>query len=63
MVFRAGKVLPTAWMNVGDVLSDGVTVTSIHTVSRRGVYAPFTASGSIIVNGVLCFSAEVDWRR
>jgi Hint module len=45
-VIRAGDIV------VGDVLS-GKRVETIQFVVRRGVYAPLTASGDIMVNGVL----------
>ena len=37
-----------------ELAEDGelATVTDIHVVSKQGAYAPFTASGTVIVNGV-----------
>lgn len=39
-------------IEVGDILSNGNIVTSINTLSRRGLYAPLTMSGDIIVSGI-----------
>jgi hypothetical protein len=52
IVFVEGKAVPAALVKVGDMLS-GDAVTSIKTVTRKGVFAPFTASGSVIVNDVV----------
>jgi len=46
-----GVAMPAGMVKVGDTLLSGEVVTSIHSVIRRGVYAPFTNSGTIIVNG------------
>jgi hypothetical protein len=43
---RAGDV------KVGDLLSDGMMVTSIQSIKRRGLYAPATENGEIMVSGV-----------
>lgn len=52
-----GGFVPAGILQVGDSLisSNGVTtsVRSIRSVQRKGVYAPFTDSGTIIVNGIL----------
>jgi hypothetical protein len=58
MVFQEGGCsVPASKVKVGDRLElseDGelATVTGIHVVSKQGAYAPFTASGTVIVNGV-----------
>ena len=61
------KILPTSAVKVGDLLvapapqqhqkqstssNAVVKVTAITTVQREGLYAPFTTTGSIVVNGV-----------
>ena len=54
MVFVRGKgAIPASMARVGDTLSDGQPIASIQQVVRTGVYAPYTESGTIIVNGVL----------
>lgn len=57
MVFiEGGHSVPASMIKIGDKLEldtgEFDTVKAIHTVSRQGVYAPFTASGAVIVNGV-----------
>lgn len=44
------QYLPASAIRVGDKLSSGEVVTAIRKVHRRGVYAPFTPSGTIVVN-------------
>ncbi|KAI2501319.1 desert hedgehog-like protein [Fragilaria crotonensis] len=61
MVFVSkGHAVPAGILKEGDglLLSDGelTTIRSITTVDRRGVYAPFTLSGSIVVNGIVASS-------
>lgn len=54
MVFVEGKgPVPASMVMVGDQLVGGKIVSAIGTVTRNGVYAPMTASGRIVVNGVL----------
>lgn len=52
--------VPASSVQVGDVLVDGedkdVAITSIASKSARGVFAPFTPSGTIMVNGFLASS-------
>lgn len=61
MVFveRMGPV-PASMVTVGDklVLGDGSvsSVTQLSTVTRNGAYAPFTESGTLVVNNVLASS-------
>jgi hypothetical protein len=57
VVMKDNHVVPACMINVGDSLlaSSGkpIAVTRIREVVRIGVYAPFTASGLITVNGVV----------
>lgn len=55
MVFVLHKgAIPASMLKVGDHFVDGGgVVESIRKVNRRGVYAPFTRSGTIVANGVL----------
>jgi hypothetical protein len=56
MVKRGGSYVPASLIQVGDVLETGtgdmVMIEFIETVTRKGVYAPFTMSGTIIVNDI-----------
>lgn len=57
MVFLEGKgAVPATVIQVGDRLADGMPVTDIRMVNRTGMYAPFTTSGTVVVNGVLASS-------
>mmetsp|Transcript_31390 Transcript_31390/g.51815 ORF Transcript_31390/g.51815 Transcript_31390/m.51815 type:complete len:465 (-) Transcript_31390:130-1524(-) len=57
MIFLEGKgAVPAVMVQLGDRLVGGVAVTDIRKVTRRGLYAPFTPSGTIVVNGVLASS-------
>merc|ERR1712025_563245 len=47
------KAVPASTIKVGDTLLGGNTVTKIDKVSLSGAYAPFTYSGSIVVNDVV----------
>jgi len=49
---QEGNAVTASSVKVGDVLLHGGIVTGIQTVTARGVYAPFTSSGTIMVNGV-----------
>jgi len=58
---RQGLFIPASNVKVGDILvssagDEGVTVTSIRKVQASGLYAPFTPSGTIMVNNVLVSS-------
>ena len=64
MVFmEGGRSVPASIVNVGNnlELANGEisTVTSVNVVRKSGAYAPFTKSGTVIVNGVKasCFVA------
>ena len=56
VVIEGGRHVPASLVKRGDnlVTADGdlVVVKTIRTVMRKGIYAPFTASGSIIVNDI-----------
>eukprot|EP00547_Thalassionema_nitzschioides_P003455 CAMPEP_0194203566 /NCGR_PEP_ID=MMETSP0156-20130528/3297_1 /TAXON_ID=33649 /ORGANISM="Thalassionema nitzschioides, Strain L26-B" /LENGTH=638 /DNA_ID=CAMNT_0038929339 /DNA_START=510 /DNA_END=2426 /DNA_ORIENTATION=+ len=49
----SGKVVPASTIKIGDVLLGGNVVIKVNKVSSKGAYAPFTYSGSIVVNGVV----------
>mmetsp|Transcript_41556 Transcript_41556/g.58488 ORF Transcript_41556/g.58488 Transcript_41556/m.58488 type:complete len:679 (-) Transcript_41556:244-2280(-) len=54
MVFIQNRgFIPAVMVQVGDLVSSGNRVEAIQTVERKGLYAPFTLSGMIVVNGVL----------
>jgi hypothetical protein len=58
LIFVRERAVPASTIKVGDVLADGKTsnnveVRSIKRISRQGAYAPFTTSGTIVVNGIL----------
>jgi len=49
------RLLPAGQVRPGDLLqtAQGTTkVTRVQTIRRRGIYAPFTVNGDIVVNGV-----------
>lgn len=53
MVFmKSGKAVPASAVKRGDMLMNGQSVTDIRIVQRKGMYAPFTASGTLLVNGI-----------
>lgn len=57
MIFIDGRhAVPASSLEVGDRLANGDVVTAIQQVQRTGVYAPFTPSGKLLVNGVLVSS-------
>jgi Hint module len=54
MVLVEGKgVIPASLVRIGDILHGAGQVTTIRNVIRRGMYAPFTPCGTILVNGVV----------
>jgi hypothetical protein len=65
MVAVGGRFVPASLVQLGDELESenghAMTVESIQTVSRQGVYAPFTTSGTILVNNVKA-SNYVTWQ-
>merc|ERR1712048_949983 len=46
------NAVPASSLRVGDRLANGDIVSAIKKVTRRGVYAPLTTSGSLLVNDV-----------
>lgn len=55
-IFVGTAVKEAAKVKVGDVLnngSEGVVVTSVSVIRRRGIYAPATRDGEIVVSGIL----------
>jgi len=56
MVFVSDKTIRAQDVQVGDVFDDRHTVTAIKNVKRRGVFAPVTASGEVVVSEVLVSS-------
>lgn len=56
MVKIDGRYIPASAVKVGNALETGngdfITISEIRTVVRKGVYAPFTASGTIVVSNV-----------
>lgn len=57
MLYANRKLVPAAQVKVGDFVASEqglpVEVKSIRNVKRRGAYAPLTASGDILVNGIV----------
>lgn len=57
MLFVSGKTVRASQVKVGDMLDEtSAKVTEIKTVKRRGVYAPVTMSGDLVVSGALASS-------
>lgn len=53
MVFVQGSgPVPASFVKIGDRFVEGGMVEDIQSVKRRGLFTPFTPSGTIIVNGV-----------
>jgi hypothetical protein len=63
---KGGHSVPASAIQVGDYILNGsgdlIPVKAVHVVKREGVYAPFTPSGSIVVNGIKA-SAYVTFQR
>lgn len=55
IVFVAGKSTLASNIIVGDLIGNK-KVKSTSTIQRKGVYAPITMSGKVVVNGALCSS-------
>lgn len=57
VAIEGGRYVPASLVKKGDMLltvsEEVATVTGIKSVVRKGVFAPFTASGSIVVNGIV----------
>lgn len=58
LVFLDGKSNPVRAdsVKVGDVLKGSSAVTKVSTIVREGIYAPFTAEGTVVVDGVVASS-------
>jgi hypothetical protein len=56
MVLVRDRLVPASTVQLGDFLSNGESVTSIKSVNRKGVYAPFTTTGTIVVSGIVSSS-------
>lgn len=54
---KTTSLLPAGFLKVGDTLvsdqGSPATIESVRTVVRRGLYAPLTITGDIVVNGVI----------
>jgi hypothetical protein len=53
LFLHGGRAVPASVLEVGDRLANGDIITAMQQVTRTGAYAPFTSSGTIVVNGVL----------
>lgn len=53
MVKKGDRLLTTTTTSNSSDNNDTVVVTNIKTITRKGVYAPFTKSGTIVVNDIL----------
>mmetsp|Transcript_29728 Transcript_29728/g.43951 ORF Transcript_29728/g.43951 Transcript_29728/m.43951 type:complete len:709 (-) Transcript_29728:309-2435(-) len=57
VAIEGGRYVPASLVKKGDMLltvsEEIAAVTGIKSVVRKGVFAPFTASGSIVVNGIV----------
>lgn len=56
MVLVGGIFVPVSTIQLGDLLSNGEAVSSVKTVTRQGVYAPFTTTGTIVVSKIVSSS-------
>lgn len=56
MLLVGDNFVPASTIKLGDVLSNGEAVSSIKTVTRQGIYAPFTTSGTIVVSNIISSS-------
>lgn len=53
MIFlEGGSAVPASMLRIGDRLQNGDAVSGIKQVTRRGMYAPFTTTGTLLVNNV-----------
>jgi len=54
LVFILGRgFIPASMICVGDQLSNGHRVENVREIQRVGIFAPFTMSGALVVNGVV----------
>lgn len=63
MMYANGKVVRAMDVQVGDRLNHHQVVTSIQSVVRQGLYAPFTMNGSIQVSGIRASSYVSLWTK
>jgi hypothetical protein len=59
VLIESGRMVPASLVQVGDKLqlaAGAEAVRSIHQTTGKGAYAPFTASGTVAVNGVVASS-------
>jgi len=47
------KAVPASSVNVGDILLGGHTITKIKNVNAKGAFAPFTYSGTVVVDNIV----------
>jgi len=50
----SNEYVPASLVQVGTMLSNREVIVQKRTVQKKGVYAPLTRSGTIVVNGILC---------
>lgn len=68
MLYMLDKASVAKDIKVGDILSNNQQVTKIKSLKRRGLYAPLTESGTIVVSGVQAstyvafFDLDADWQ-
>jgi len=58
IVLASGKIVPASALQTNDILmteteEEVAVVRSIQSITRQGAFAPFTASGTIVVNGIV----------
>lgn len=56
MLLIGETFVPASTVQIGDLLSNGETVSSITTVTRKGLYAPFTTTGTVVVSDIVSSS-------
>lgn len=53
LLYANGKVVPASQVKIGDTLNgNGIRVSKVATIQRRGKYAPLTETGTVRVSGV-----------
>ena len=61
MIFVGGQAIAASAVRVGDVVDGSrAHITAIRAVDRQGAFAPFTASGTIVINGGVLASCYVN---
>jgi len=53
LFLNSGNAVPASYVKVGDSLRGGETVTKVDKVTLKGAYAPFTYTGTIVVDDVV----------